>query len=99
IATDQRTAVANIQGCDWLSWATRLSYTYNKRAIKGIGSSQGRTDNSWGPGQEGFMGPLCPCPNSKKRMKWYQGHLMGPPTDPRPSSSVSFPMVNPPLVP
>ncbi|CAI9535827.1 unnamed protein product, partial [Staurois parvus] len=34
------------------------------------------------------MGPLCPCPNSKKPMKKrYQGHLMGPPTDPGPSGS------------
>ncbi|CAI9570042.1 unnamed protein product, partial [Staurois parvus] len=33
------------------------------------------------------MGPLCPCPNSKKPMKRYQGHLMGPPTDPGPSGS------------
>ncbi|CAI9610029.1 unnamed protein product [Staurois parvus] len=32
------------------------------------------------------MGPLCPCLNSKKPMKKrYQGHLMGPPTDPGPS--------------
>ncbi|CAI9597963.1 unnamed protein product, partial [Staurois parvus] len=33
------------------------------------------------------MGPLCPCPNSKKPMKKVPGHLMGPPTDPRPSGS------------
>ncbi|CAI9620925.1 unnamed protein product, partial [Staurois parvus] len=33
------------------------------------------------------MGPLCPCPNSKKPMKKYQGHLMGPPTDHGPSGS------------
>ncbi|CAI9534694.1 unnamed protein product [Staurois parvus] len=32
------------------------------------------------------MGPLCPCPNSKKPMKMVPGHLMGPPTDPGPSS-------------
>ncbi|CAI9548906.1 unnamed protein product [Staurois parvus] len=31
--------------------------------------SQGRTDNSWGPRAIGIMGPLCPCPNSKKPMK------------------------------
>ncbi|CAI9597386.1 unnamed protein product [Staurois parvus] len=30
------------------------------------------------------MGPLCPCPNSKKPMKKV---LMGPPTDPEPSGS------------
>ncbi|CAI9533138.1 unnamed protein product [Staurois parvus] len=34
------------------------------------------------------MGPLCPCPNSKKPMKKrYQGNLMGPHTDPVPSGS------------
>ncbi|CAI9561220.1 unnamed protein product, partial [Staurois parvus] len=49
---------------------------------------QGRIDNSWGPRAIGIMGPLCPCPNSKKvYQKRYQGHLMGPPTDPGPSSS------------
>ncbi|CAI9534137.1 unnamed protein product [Staurois parvus] len=31
------------------------------------------------------MGPLCPCPNSKKPMKKYQGHLTGPTIDPGPS--------------
>ncbi|CAI9603727.1 unnamed protein product, partial [Staurois parvus] len=44
------------------------------------------------------MGPLCPCPNSKKSMKRYQGHLMGPPTDPGPLGHCpSFQMVSPPL--
>ncbi|CAI9582681.1 unnamed protein product [Staurois parvus] len=33
------------------------------------------------------MGPLCPCPNSKKPMKKVPGHLMGPPTDPGRSGS------------
>ncbi|CAI9615269.1 unnamed protein product, partial [Staurois parvus] len=34
------------------------------------------------------MGPLCPCPNSKKPMKKVPGaYLMGPPTDPGPSGS------------
>ncbi|CAI9620742.1 unnamed protein product [Staurois parvus] len=33
------------------------------------------------------MGPLCPCPNSKKPIKKVPGHLMGPPTDPGPSGS------------
>ncbi|CAI9545144.1 unnamed protein product [Staurois parvus] len=32
------------------------------------------------------MGPLCPCPNSKKPMKKVPGHLIGPPTDPGPSA-------------
>ncbi|CAI9562670.1 unnamed protein product, partial [Staurois parvus] len=42
------------------------------------------------------MGPLCPCPNSKKPMKKrYQGHLMGPPTDLW--QCQSFRMVSPPL--
>ncbi|CAI9536877.1 unnamed protein product, partial [Staurois parvus] len=27
---------------------------------------QGRTDNSWGPGQQEITGPMCPCLNSKK---------------------------------
>ncbi|CAI9551946.1 unnamed protein product [Staurois parvus] len=39
------------------------------------------------PGNRGFMGPLCPCPNSKKPMKKVPGHLMGPPIDPGPSAS------------
>ncbi|CAI9585057.1 unnamed protein product, partial [Staurois parvus] len=47
----------------------------------------GWTDNSWGPRAIGIMGPLCPCPNSKKPVKKVQGHLMGPPTDPGPSGS------------
>ncbi|CAI9546162.1 unnamed protein product, partial [Staurois parvus] len=33
------------------------------------------------------MGPLCPCLHSKKPIKRYQGHFMGPPTDPGPSGS------------
>ncbi|CAI9565759.1 unnamed protein product [Staurois parvus] len=36
------------------------------------------------------MGPLFPCPNSKKPMKKYQGHLMGPPTDPEFPNEASF---------
>ncbi|CAI9589959.1 unnamed protein product [Staurois parvus] len=39
------------------------------------------------PGQQGIMGPLCPCPNSKKPMKKVPGASHGPPTDPRPSGS------------
>ncbi|CAI9601741.1 unnamed protein product, partial [Staurois parvus] len=31
------------------------------------------------------MGPLCPCPNSKKPMKKVPGASNGPPTDPGPS--------------
>ncbi|CAI9562592.1 unnamed protein product [Staurois parvus] len=34
------------------------------------------------------MGPLCPCPNSKKPMKKVPGASHGPPTDPGPSGSV-----------
>ncbi|CAI9555622.1 unnamed protein product [Staurois parvus] len=30
------------------------------------------------------MGPLCPCPNSKKPMKKIQGASHGTPTDPGP---------------
>ncbi|CAI9595936.1 unnamed protein product, partial [Staurois parvus] len=38
------------------------------------------------------MGPLYPCPNSKKPMKKvYQGYLMGPPTDPGPLAVPKFP--------
>ncbi|CAI9551126.1 unnamed protein product [Staurois parvus] len=33
------------------------------------------------------MGPLCPCPNSKKPMKKVPGASHGAPTDPRPSGS------------
>ncbi|CAI9586635.1 unnamed protein product [Staurois parvus] len=33
------------------------------------------------------MGPLCPCPNSKKPMKKVPGASHGPPTDPGPSGS------------
>ncbi|CAI9545834.1 unnamed protein product, partial [Staurois parvus] len=51
-----------------------------------VHTEQGRTDNSWGPQAIGDHGALCPCPNSRKPMKkapgGYQGHLMGPPTDP-----------------
>ncbi|CAI9606680.1 unnamed protein product [Staurois parvus] len=48
---------------------------------------QGRTDNSWGPRAIGIMGPLCPCPNSKKPMKKVPGTSHGAPTDNRPSGS------------
>ncbi|CAI9589681.1 unnamed protein product, partial [Staurois parvus] len=48
---------------------------------------QGRTDNSWGPRAIGIMGPLCPCPNSKKPMKKVPGASHGAPTDPGPSGS------------
>ncbi|CAI9609806.1 unnamed protein product, partial [Staurois parvus] len=41
------------------------------------------------------MGPLCPRPQSnhtqKKPMKRYQGHLMGPPTEPGPLGSTQVP--------
>ncbi|CAI9601276.1 unnamed protein product [Staurois parvus] len=37
------------------------------------------------------MGPLCPCPNSKKPMKKIPGHLMGPHTDPCPRAVPEFP--------
>ncbi|CAI9552800.1 unnamed protein product [Staurois parvus] len=44
------------------------------------------------------MGPLCPCPNSKKPMKKVPGASHGPPTDPGPRQCPSFQMVSPPLV-
>ncbi|CAI9562422.1 unnamed protein product, partial [Staurois parvus] len=37
------------------------------------------------------MGPLCPCPNSKKPMKKVPGASHGPPTDPGPSAVPEFP--------
>ncbi|CAI9599483.1 unnamed protein product, partial [Staurois parvus] len=39
------------------------------------------------PGQLGIMGPLCLAQTQKNLRKRYQGHLMGPPTDPGPSGS------------
>ncbi|CAI9564434.1 unnamed protein product, partial [Staurois parvus] len=48
----------------------------------------GRTDNSWGP--PGNRGSWDPCvlahtqSTPKKAYKRYQGHFMGPPTDPGP---------------
>ncbi|CAI9566595.1 unnamed protein product [Staurois parvus] len=45
------------------------------------------------------MGPLCPCPNSKKPMKKVPGASHGPPTDPPgPRAVPEFQMVRPPLV-
>ncbi|CAI9595296.1 unnamed protein product [Staurois parvus] len=49
---------------------------------------QGRTDNSWGPRAIGDHGAPVSLPKLKKAYeKRYQGHLMGPPTDPRPLGS------------
>ncbi|CAI9576734.1 unnamed protein product [Staurois parvus] len=49
---------------------------------------QGRTDNSWGPRAIGDHGAPVSLPKLKKaHKKRYQGHLMGPPTDPGPSGS------------
>ncbi|CAI9566706.1 unnamed protein product, partial [Staurois parvus] len=53
-------------------------YIYNRGGLTTHGA----------PRQQGIMGPLCPCPNSKNLCKRYQGHLKGPPTDPGPSGSV-----------
>ncbi|CAI9587670.1 unnamed protein product, partial [Staurois parvus] len=53
--------------------------------------AQGRTDNSWGPRTIGDHGApvsfptLKPLP--KKAYERYEGHLMGPPTDPGLSGS------------
>ncbi|CAI9595656.1 unnamed protein product, partial [Staurois parvus] len=53
--------------------------------------NQGRTDNSWGPRAIGDHGAPVSSPTSKKAYEKanerYQGHLMGPPTDPGPSGS------------
>ncbi|CAI9562456.1 unnamed protein product, partial [Staurois parvus] len=50
---------------------------------------QRRTDNSWGPpGNWGSWGPCVLAHTQitpKKAYKRYQGHFMGPPTDPGPS--------------
>ncbi|CAI9587436.1 unnamed protein product, partial [Staurois parvus] len=52
---------------------------------------QGWTDNSWGPQAIGDHGAPVSSPklkpHSKKAYERYQGHLMGPPTDPGPSGS------------
>ncbi|CAI9605278.1 unnamed protein product [Staurois parvus] len=37
------------------------------------GSSRGGLTTHGAPGQLGIMGPLCPCPNSKKPMKKVPG--------------------------
>ncbi|CAI9589947.1 unnamed protein product [Staurois parvus] len=50
---------------------------------------QGWADNSWGPqGNRGSWGPCVLAQTQKSLRKRYQGHLMGPPTDPRPLGSV-----------
>ncbi|CAI9600146.1 unnamed protein product [Staurois parvus] len=48
---------------------------------------QRQTDNSWGPRAIGDHGAPVSSPTPKKANERYQGHLMGPPTDPRPSGS------------
>ncbi|CAI9553089.1 unnamed protein product, partial [Staurois parvus] len=49
---------------------------------------QGRTDNSWGPRAIGGPCVLTHTQTTpKKAYERYQGHLMGPPTDPGPSGS------------
>ncbi|CAI9596003.1 unnamed protein product [Staurois parvus] len=42
-------------------------------------SARGRLTTHGAPGQEGIMGPLCPCPNSKKPMKKVPGASHGAP--------------------
>ncbi|CAI9562741.1 unnamed protein product, partial [Staurois parvus] len=53
--------------------------------------NQGWTDNSWGPWAIGDHGAPMSLPTPKKANEKanerYQGHLMGPPTDARPSGS------------
>ncbi|CAI9545623.1 unnamed protein product [Staurois parvus] len=39
------------------------------------------------PGNRGSWGPCVLAETQKSLWKRYQGHLMGPPTDPRPSGS------------
>ncbi|CAI9620179.1 unnamed protein product [Staurois parvus] len=56
-----------------------------------MASTQGLTDNSWGPWAIGDHGAPVSLPtfkaHPKKPIKRYQGHFMGPPTDPRPSGT------------
>ncbi|CAI9568187.1 unnamed protein product [Staurois parvus] len=52
---------------------------------------QGRTDNSWGPQAIGDHGAPLSLPTLKKAYERYQGHLMGPPTDPGPRAVPEFP--------
>ncbi|CAI9543383.1 unnamed protein product [Staurois parvus] len=40
---------------------------------------RGGLTTHWAPGQQGIMGPLCPCPNSKKPMKKVPGASHGAP--------------------
>ncbi|CAI9598941.1 unnamed protein product [Staurois parvus] len=57
--------------------------------------AQGRTDNSWGPRAIGDHGAPVSLPKLKKAYeKRYQGHLMGPPTDPGPSGSARVPKLS-----
>ncbi|CAI9558791.1 unnamed protein product, partial [Staurois parvus] len=46
----------------------------------------------WAPGQYGIMGPLCPCPNSKKTYeKGTRGISWGPLLTPGPRAVPEFP--------
>ncbi|CAI9587154.1 unnamed protein product, partial [Staurois parvus] len=60
---------------------------------------RGGTDNSWGPRAIGDHGAPVSSPTPKKAYEKanekYQGHLMEPPTNSRPSGSTR--MVSPPL--
>ncbi|CAI9533069.1 unnamed protein product, partial [Staurois parvus] len=56
---------------------------------------KGWTDNSWGPWAKGDHGAPMSLPtlkpHPKKPIKRYQGHLMGPPTDPGTSGTARVP--------
>ncbi|CAI9612529.1 unnamed protein product, partial [Staurois parvus] len=58
---------------------------------KALEKDQGQTDNSWGPRAIGDYGAPVSSPTPKKAYEKanerYQGHLIGPPTDPGPSGS------------
>ncbi|CAI9602223.1 unnamed protein product, partial [Staurois parvus] len=60
-----------------------------------ISTEQGRTDNSWGPRAIGDHGGPCVLTHTqttpKKAYERYQGHLMGPPTDPGPLGRARVP--------
>ncbi|CAI9604871.1 unnamed protein product, partial [Staurois parvus] len=73
-----------VNGCTWPYSCKRQCF------ISGVYKStpQGWTDNSWGPCAIGDHGAPVSLPKLKKAYeKRYQGHLMGPPTDPGPSGS------------
>ncbi|CAI9586651.1 unnamed protein product [Staurois parvus] len=68
-----------------------MPVTWEEVTSPTILGNQGRTDNSWGPRAIGDHGAPVSSPKPKKAYEKanerYQGHLMGPPTEPGPSGS------------